>query len=307
MIEIRTILCPVDFSDVARHALDHAAALARWYEASLAVIYVHPMVTVTAFAPGTPLLPAAVLSDVDRAAMRQNVTAFVRESVGTEIPADVDVMEGAAAAEILDAARARDTDLIVMGTHGRSGFERLAMGSVAEKVLRQAAGPVLTVPPRTADVVPVPAALFKRVLCGIDFSTCTMRALDFATSIARETGGELTVVHVMELLPDGPAATDGASWIQAQTVADYLAASRADQRARLDAAVPPDVSTYCTVNTVMATGKPYREILRVAADRQSDLIVIGVHGSHPVERLLFGSTAQQLVRLASCPVLTIRT
>jgi nucleotide-binding universal stress UspA family protein len=77
-------------------------------------------------------------------------------------------------------------------------------------------------------------------------------------------------------------------------------------RARLKEAEPESVRAYCSVETAMPTGKPYREILRVAEERKADLLVIGIHGRGAVDRLLFGSTAQHLVRQASCPVLTLR-
>jgi nucleotide-binding universal stress UspA family protein len=82
---------------------------------------------------------------------------------------------------------------------------------------------------------------------------------------------------------------------------------RADRHAKLEAAVPEAARQYCEVQTVMTSGKPYREILREAASRDSELLVLGVHGHNPLDLLLFGSTAQQVVRRAGCPVLTVRT
>ena len=70
--------------------------------------------------------------------------------------------------------------------------------------------------------------------------------------------------------------------------------------------MPEAVRAYCTVETILAEGKPSREILRVAAERQSDLIVIGIHGRGAADLLFFGSTAQHVVREAACPVLTLR-
>jgi nucleotide-binding universal stress UspA family protein len=71
-------------------------------------------------------------------------------------------------------------------------------------------------------------------------------------------------------------------------------------------AIPDSVRAFCTVDTVLATGKPYREILRIAEEQKADLLVVGIHGRGAIDRLLFGSTAQHLVRRASCPVLTLR-
>jgi nucleotide-binding universal stress UspA family protein len=305
MIDIRRILCPTDFSEASRHALDHAAALARWYEASVHLLYVHPIVVVPTYGPGVPLLPGALLSPQDRQAVEQNLLDWVQQEIGTGIQVECEVREGETANEIVQTVSERAADLVVLGTHGRAGLERFAMGSVAEKVLRKATCPVMTVPPRVGDVVPVPSSLFRRVLCAIDFSDSSMRALEYAVSLAQEAGGQLTLMHVVELLPEDVGLES--SWATQRTVADYVAAARTAGQARLEAAVPDAARQYCEVETVLGSGKPYREILREAAARQSDLLVLGVHGRNPLDLLVFGSTAQQVVRRADCPVLTVRT
>jgi len=305
MIEIRRILCPTDFSDTSRHALHHAAALARWYEASLTLLYAHPPTVVAAYAPGVPLLPGVLLTAQDRDATVQNLRQLAKEEVGAGVRVDCELRDGDATTEIVQSASDLSADLVVLGTHGRSGVERLAMGSVAEKVMRKAVCPVMTVPPRAGDLVPVPSSMFRRVLCAIDFSPSSMSALDYASSIAQEAGGQLVVMHVVELLPEEMGVES--SWANGRTIADYLASARADSHAKLEAAVSEDARRYCEVQTVMTSGKPYREILREAATRESELIVLGVHGRNPLDLLLFGSTSQQVVRRAGCPVLTVRT
>ena len=219
MIEIRRILCPTDFSDASKHALDHAAALARWYECRVTVLYVHSPVIMSTLGPDIPLLQSAVLAPEDRQSLLRSLQDFVRTEIGDRLDVDVMVGEGEAAAEIVQAAQESHCDLIVLGTHGRSGLEHLTMGSVAERVLRKAGRPVMTVPPRAPDVVPVPSALFRRVLCAIDFSPSSMQALDYACAIAQEAGGQLAVVHAVEFMSGNPDPQ--VSWAT-QTVASYL-------------------------------------------------------------------------------------
>ena len=214
------------------------------------------------------------------------------------------IREGEPSAEILEEIKERASDLVVIGTHGRSGIERLLLGSVTERVLRRAACPVMTIPPRLMEAPPLRSALFKRVLCAIDFSPCSMSALSYATSIAQEAGGELVAMHVMEPLPEEMARES--SWATPRTVAEHIASARAASLARLEGAIPPEVREYCKVELVHVSGKPYREILREAAARQSDLIVVGVHGRNPLDTLFFGSTSHQLVRHAACAVMTVR-
>jgi nucleotide-binding universal stress UspA family protein len=186
---------------------------------------------------------------------------------------------------------------VIVGTHGRSGFERLMLGSVTEKVLRKASCPVMTVPRGSEDADTDPSRLFKRILCAVDFTESSMHALRHALSIAQEADATLTVVHVIEIPADGH---------EMPVLDGYVAKAQDAARARLASAIPEDARAYCTIDTVMPIGKAYREILRVADDRKANLLVIGVHGRGAVDRMLFASTAQQLVRMASCPVLTLR-
>jgi len=154
--------------------------------------------------------------------------------------------------------------------------------------------------------VPAPAVLFTRILCAIDFSDCSMHALNYAMSLAQEADARLTVMHVLEPPSDAPADFHETVFGAPRTLTEYIAEAEEERRARLTEAVPEAVRAYCTVETMMAKGKPYREILRVASEQQSDLIVIGIHGRGAADLLFFGSTAQHVVRQASCPVLTLR-
>jgi nucleotide-binding universal stress UspA family protein len=301
MIELRRILCPVDFSDYSRHALDHATTLARWYESAVDVLYVHPIVPVAASAPGAPLYTPLMTTERDRDEVLRSVRSFAGSRPDDDLVMHCDVIEGSAAPVILDRARELSSDLIVMGTHGRSGFERLLLGSITEKVLRKASCPVLSVPPRVHGVAHTPP-LFTRILCAVDFSDCSMRGLDYAMSIAQEADAGLTVLHVLDVPLEVQEFFAGDS----DVFSTYTARARAERQARLRTAVPDAVRAYCTVETLLAEGKAAPEVLRVAAEQQSDLIVIGIHGRGAADLLFFGSTAQQVVREANCPVLTLR-
>ena len=177
MIEIRRILCPIDFSDYSRHALDYAVAMARWYDSSITLLHVCSVVPVAAYAPGTPILPSVVLTSADRDELLASMRRFAEDEAGSGLPIQLEICEGSVVAEILARAKAMPGDLIVVGTHGRSGFERLVLGSVTEKVLRKAACPVLSVPRHVKDAVPAPPVLFRNILCTIDFSNCSINAL----------------------------------------------------------------------------------------------------------------------------------
>ena len=125
-------------------------------------------------------------------------------------------------------------------------------------------------------------------------------------SLAQEADARLTVLHVFELLPELPPSSYEGAQPLPQHVTEWIAVTGQARREQLEAAVPESVRTHCTVETAMANGTPYREILRVAAEQRSDLIVIGIHGRSATDLLFFGSTAQHVVRQATCPVLTLR-
>jgi len=204
--------------------------------------------------------------------------------------------EGLPHRRILKLAGALPADLIVLGTHGRSGVEHLLMGSVAEKVLRKAACPVLTVPPK-AHTTRLP---YKRLLCPIDFSPSSLTALRFATSMALESDANLVLLYVFEWPPDE-------EWLVEQVdTPDIRNRMEKATRLKIDQLVSEQVRTWCEPETKLAYGKPYREILELAARDETDLIVMGVRGRSPLDMMLFGSTTNHVVRNASCPVLTIR-
>jgi nucleotide-binding universal stress UspA family protein len=228
---------------------------------------------------------------------------FVETEVGVTVPMRFEIGEGDAASEILDRAATIPSDLIVVGTHGRSGFDRLILGSVTEKVIRKASCPVLTVPRRTDDVIPVPDRLFTRILCATDFSDASLHALEYAFSLLGGADTQLTLVHVVEVTP--APQSEAAGDVEARTLGAYVAAAAAARAEQLQRIVPDSVRAKCAVEHVLAIGKAHREILRIAEERHSDVIVLGAHG-FAVPHLLFGSTVHQVVRQARCPVLTIR-
>ena len=178
MAEIDRILCPIDFSETSRHALEQACAFARWYRARVTVLHVVNL-------PLPPTMPAP----------------------GLGVPAngvDAVVVEGSTLPEILRQAEQMPADLLVMGTHGRSGFEALFLGSMTEKVLRSTRVPVLTVPPA---VERVESVTYQTILCPIEFSDPSIRALEYALTLAEETGARLILLHVIELAVDSCSRT----------------------------------------------------------------------------------------------------
>lgn len=302
MIEINRILCPTDFSEHSRHALDHATAIARWYGAGVTALHVLPPVAALVPAIGAPMYPPLVFTAEDIEQYRLVLEEYLRENAGAAgVPLAAVVVEGGPARAIVESAATLSADLIVLGTHGRSGFERLVLGSVTERVLRHAPCPVLTVPPSAPDAVPAGPILYKRILCAVDFSASSDRALTYATSLAMEADAHLTVLHVVETPVPAlePVLTSGSG------LAPLDQELRTAARRRLHDSLGENTRTFCNVHETVTSGKPYREILRVAGQEQADVIVMGVHGG-VAGALAFGSTTNHVVRAAHCAVLTLR-
>ena len=295
MVRIREILCPSDFSEASRHALAHAAVIARWFEARVTGLHVMP----TPIAAPPPMLAAlAEATPVvwSYQTAEEELRGWLMPATNAGLRTRWLVSEGNVVHAILEQARSGGADLIVMGTHGLSGFERFLLGSVTEKVLRKAPCPVLTVPPTAETAARVP---YTRLLCPVDFSESSLAALQMALSFAKEADAALTILHVF----DWPADEDRI--VERFDAAEFRRVVEADAQQHLASLVDDEARTWCKPSTAVASGKPYRRILEAAA-HDTDLIVMGVHGRNPLNRALFGSTTNQVVRHAACPVLTVR-
>jgi nucleotide-binding universal stress UspA family protein len=192
--------------------------------------------------------------------------------------------------------------LLVVGAHGRHGLPRWLLGSVTEELLRRAPCLVLVVPPHAGEAPPPVPVLLKRLVCAIDFSDASLRAGELAFSLAREADARVLLLHVVDAvpLPTPSLAPTGAA------VLGYVHDLETAAADRLRRVVPAGASDWCEVETRVVTGKPWREIVRAAAEQDAGLIVMGVHGHGPLDRLFFGSTATGVVRHAGCPVLVAR-
>jgi nucleotide-binding universal stress UspA family protein len=193
-------------------------------------------------------------------------------------------------------AQLQKADVIVMGTHGRRGFDRLMLGSVTDRVMRTAPCPVLAAskPPHGSVAAGKERGHFhhlSRILFCADFSENSERALRYAISATAEYDAELTLLHVLEGVPS-PAKTEEA---------------RAAAAERLDRLVPPEGGKSLKIRTAVRIGKPYEQIIQLATEAQIDLVIMGVRGRGALDVAVFGSTTYRVMQLGSCPVLAVRS
>lgn len=296
MVTFTHVLYPTDLSDASRPALRYAAAVARWYDARLTVLHVVPTFDAIAVPSDTVGAPGPVVQPPTRDEVEAEMRLSMPDHALDGIDARVVAESGDPVRVIAEHARALAVDLLVMGTHGRSGFKRLVSGSVTESVLRTAPCPVLTVPPHIATGAPADA-VFGRILCATDFSPASTRALVIGLDLARQSNGRVTVVHAWHV-DDEP---------RVHAYAGDLRRQREEQaRADLHALVSAEPQTWCDIEEVVVRGRAPDEILRVAGEQASDLIVMGAQSHSGVGLALVGSTTQHVVRSAACPVLVVR-
>jgi len=264
-----TILIPTDDSDVATTAARYGLTLAERFDATVHVL--------SAVDPDRVATDA--VGDVDDLIRRQQAHLHdrARDAVGrvaaeSPVPVDTHVVEGRPETVLASAIDDYDADLVTMGTHGRSGVDRYLFGSLAERTLRTAHVPVLTV--RTADDDANRSSI-DGILAATDGSDGAERASVHAIALARATGAHL---HALTVGDDGDPAR------------------RLADRAR-------EVGVDATVT--VRTGRPHEAILDAVEAAGVDLVTLGSHGRTGVERVLLGSVAERVLRTATSPVLVV--
>lgn len=293
MMQIKSILCPVDFSEFSVHAYDYARSLAWHYKATLFLQHVlYPLYGgLGAYGSRTDSYGEACQRLHSEAQVELQWFAD-KHRHGDPRPQCV-VQDGSVTDTILSFAGAQSVDLIVMGTHGLRGIDRLMLGSVTERVLRRARCPVLAVRKPAHHVAdagkdPEPIRIRRIVLCS-DFSDHAHRASQYAVSMAKEYRAELVLLHVLEEFPRSQ---------------DYEVATTA-ALTELDQSVPCSERDGCGVNSIVRVGKPYQQIIQFAIETQPDVVVMGVRGRGALDVALFGSTTYRVIQLGSCPVLAV--
>jgi len=299
MVKFTRVLCPIDLSESSAGALVCAIALTRWYKARLTLLTVVPTFDAVQVRSGQLGDPVSFVRPVPRDEVLDALRQALDAAGGAALEATLLAEAGDPVATIVDQAVGIPADLIVMGTHGRRGFDRLLLGSVAEKVLRKAPCPILTVPPHASVAVPADVA-FRRILCPMDFSPSALQALGFALDLAQQGRGAVTVLHVVEWLSEEQLRpTPQFSVVEYR---EHLVESAQQRLRTLIAEAKPG----CATETLVVVGRAHREIAQAAVANQADLIVMGAQGRGGIGLALFGSTTQQVVRAAECPVLTVR-
>lgn len=296
-MNVKKILLPTDFSDCCKEAFDYAVYWAQHFDAELHMLH------------------AIVLHEEGTKApvqMFENTQQYIEKAATTEMTRLVHQLESnslkvrkvqkrgiSVAPVVLEYAEENEIDLIVLGTHGRRGIQRLLLGSVAEEVVRLAPCPVMTI--RASETARKPDSV-KNILVPIDFSEHSRQSLAAAGQIATIYGAKIQVLHVIQETVHPSFYVTGKT-----SVFDLVPDIRKKATEALKKAVHESVGAAVEADLFVREGRPSAEITKSVTDYRSDLIVIATHGLTGIESMMVGSAAERVVRMAPCPVLTVKS
>ncbi len=296
-IDLRTILAPVDFSPASRHGLAFAGTLAARFHARLQLLHVVE----------PPVLPQWGYAHIPqreaklRHAAQERLPQLPAEcGLHPELVVSAKIRNGEAEDEICAAAAEDRADLIVLASHGLGGLQHAFSGSTAERVVRSAPCPVLTV---RDSVLPgreggLPDFDLKRIVVTTDFSAESKKAFPYAVALARKFEASLILIYVLPAQLPADLSHIGIVLEEKRLLEEA--------RERLPGFRQAELDPHLCVDTLVLSGGPAHEICRTAEAQGADLIVMATHGNAGLRRFLIGSVTENVVRHAPCPVLVVR-
>jgi nucleotide-binding universal stress UspA family protein len=291
-MQIKKILVPTDFSEHADKAIETAEILAKPLGAEIHLLHVLHL-PIQAVTPEMAVVPVGFWQDL-RAYAEKKIAASKAAIEKQGVRCTSEVIEDIPGFAIAAAAKRTNADLIVMGSRGLTGLKHVLLGSVAERTVRTAPCPVLTVKHEGG------ALRLRTILVPMDFSPSSHRALEIAKELAKSAGpAHLILVHAYYV----PIELEQFLIQQGDPVLERLSESVTKDLEKIltglqDAGIS---SEY-----LASRGAPERLIIELAKQKHADLIVMGTHGRRGLTHMLLGSVAERVVRTAECPVMTVQ-
>ncbi len=274
------ILAPVDFTETSTVALRTASRFALALGSDVLGLHADNFLPPVAYAD----IPVAWYSDnLDelKEAASGKLSAYLREHVSSDVATEARVVADTPVHAILSITRNEPIRLVVMGTHGRTGWRRALLGSITESVLHETDVPILTVRHADAEESASRETSVKRVLCPVNYSDVAREALRNAILLGDAFGAEVSVVHVVESEKNGGGLEELRDWI------------------------PLEYRDRCCYEELVIHGHAAESVIDLARKSKSDVIVIGAQHKHFVDTTVIGTTTERIVRHAGCPVLTV--
>ena len=299
-IQLKSVLVATDFSPASEKALRHAAAIARHYGSKL---YIAHVVSGLGFVMAGPDSSAMASGLAEKNLEKLEQQLIIRGALAG-LTHEMIVREGEVWEELEKVVAQRSVDMVVIGTHSRTGIAKLVLGSVAEEIFRHASCPVLTVGSHCpADAQISAQESIRPILFPTDFSDTSLRALPYAISLTNEQQARLVLLHMLSPVPE----IQGNRWYTANDVIDSRKAARAEKVKQLHWLVRHAklaIDPICMAEF----GEPAEGILWAARKLNAEAIIMGLRRKTHVDAMshLPWSTAYKVVRGACSAVLTVR-
>jgi nucleotide-binding universal stress UspA family protein len=298
-VKMKSILCATDFSDFSNRTIAWGVALAKEFDATLYICHVIDLSSIAIY--GEFQLDPVGQQDRIRKEAHEQLHHLIGEQPVAWVPL---ITVGHVADEISRIVDEKGIDLVITATRGRSGFKRLILGSVTERLMRVLSCPLFIAHSLEHELVNLAdqQVALKKILVGCDFSPDSSWAFQHALSLAQEFQAELHLAHVVE-----PAAYQQLLRPDDSLRQEIQEGLRKRLTEKLLEMVPEEARNWCTPETRILEGHPYEELVKYAKSSDIDMIVLGVRGHGLVKTLFLGSTTDRVVRQAPCPVLSVST
>lgn len=299
-LAVKNVLFATDFSPTSESALPYAAAICRRFGSTLHTVHVLSEAGLLMMAGGVDYVSMGTIYEDAENEAKERLDQISEHIEG--IPHRNYVRHGQVWKTLADIIAENEVDLLVVGTHGRTGLGRLLLGSVAENILRHAPCPVLTVGPKVSgraklpelfsrgrDLAP-PELELRQIVFATNFARNAALAASDAIALAQEFRARLTLMHVIEdytELGSEPGAIE-------------------DSLHRLRELIPKNSQLQHVPETLLEFGNAPERILKAAAEREADMIILGARSSEIGATHLPWSAAHHVIAQARCPVMTIR-
>lgn len=297
-VTFQNVVAATDFSAVSQHAMQYAANIAEANDAQLYVLHASP----PEVRLPVPLDPLPSSLDPELVSARKNLYKLGASEPIKHLHHQEILERGTVWDVVKDVAENKKADLVVVGTHGRTGLRKLVLGSVAEEIFRGAGCPVLTVGPHATSTGPI-----RRVLYATDFDEASIHALPYAIDFANRPGGELLLLHLTQPVP---VEYVGPAWYPSSDFIDREEMDKREFLPKLERLLPSPEGLKCSVKYVVETHYPAEGIVGYAKSMKADLIVMGVRrsgrNSPRMAAHMPWAIAYEVVCQAECPVLTVR-
>jgi nucleotide-binding universal stress UspA family protein len=280
-VTFERILVPTDFSEVSQRALEYAKTIAKLDSSELLLVHVNPPLNLM-----TPPEAAWIDESEVRAQQEEQFEQSGAALRSEGYRAQAISLTGALYDEILSTVKQYKVDLIVLGTHGKKGLERLLLGSDAEAVLRRAGCPVLSVGPAVPNLKDKTWRI-REIICATSLEPSSAEVVAYAHKLAALHQAELVLFHVKS----SSDREDDLDWVSFESAFYRF--------------VPEDFEKRSRLRTRLASGSPGSSIVDLAKQRSSDLIVMGAHPASSVATHFARGTAAKVLAEAPCPVITL--